>query len=108
MPFQVKRLNVLKNETDTAAQQYATKPDAFDAAWDNCGTFVKNNFRAAKSYGDLDGPSSTDKKLKILIEHRSGESIGVMLRYSFPTGTMPVNPEGTWDTNEIRWQVIEI
>jgi len=107
--FRVRRTNQLKGETVTAPQDFQTVVDAFDAAWDNCQTFIKNNVRAGKDWGDQDGPQSTGRRFKILVELRQAtHAVGLILRYDYPTGTPPTNPEGTWETNEIRWEVVDV
>lgn len=102
MAWKVDRYNRVQNDTQTAAPDYATGVLAFDAAWDNCGTFIKNAIRQS-GWGDDSGPTGEEAKFKVYIETRTVQQVGVHLRYDYPTGTPPNNPEGTHETNDISW-----
>lgn len=104
MVWRVDRHNQSRNETQTAAQSFATAAEAFDLAWDNMGVFVKNSIRSS-DFGDDQNPRSADARYKIIVEYRVIEQVGFTIRYDYPTGTPPNNPEGTWETNEISWRL---
>jgi len=106
MVWKVDRHNQLKGETITAVPDYITGALAFDAAWDNCGDFVKNVIRTNNEFGDIDNPPSGDS-FKLYVRYEVAMGSGTELRYSYPTGTPPTNPEGTWITNSIIWSVRE-
>jgi len=107
MVWRVDRFNEIRNETDVAPQSFATGVEAFDAAWDNCGAFVKNSIRGSE-FGDDENPPSLSHRYKVYVEYRIGQPVGMHLRYDYPTGTPPNNlPEGTWDTNNISWTIRE-
>jgi len=78
---------------------YATADDAFDAAFDAAGVFIKAT--VAGAYAGTDENPPTNARHKVWIENRTGETRGVILRYDFNDG------EG-YETNEIKWLVIEI
>ncbi len=104
MAWKVDRHNELRNETVTAAPNYATGVEAFDAAWDNCGTFVKNVIRSTE-FGNDENPPAPDNTFKVYVRYRTGKQVGMTLRYDYPTGTPPNNPEGDHNTNEISWTI---
>jgi len=104
MAWRVDRFNRLQNVTETAAGSWATGVEAFDAAWDNCGTFVKDTIRS-NEFGDDGVPPAPDNRFKVYVDYRTGAEVGVHLRYSYPTGTPPNNPEGDHMTNDISWTI---
>jgi hypothetical protein len=104
MPWKVDRFNYIQNDLQTAAPNYATGVEAFDAAWDNCGIFIKNAVRQ-NGWGDSNSPTGEETLFKVIINNRTGDPIGLNLRYDYPTGTPPLNPEGTWETNDISWTI---
>lgn len=104
MPWKVDRYNRVQTDLQVAAPNYTTASEAFDAAWDNCGTFVKNAVKQT-GWGDSNGPTGEETKFKVYVERRTGQNVGVNLRYDYPTGTPPNNPEGTWETNDISWTI---
>ena len=110
MPFKVVRWNEARGTTvDVPGADVANRRRAFDRAWDNCGTLIKNNIRQSHgARGDRDKPPASDMRFKIWIELRPGQGRGLHLRYDYPTGTPPNNPEGTWETNEIRWRIVRV
>lgn len=110
MAWRIDRRNENKNENVTAPQSYATAQEAFDAAFDNIGAFIKQSIRRAQNYGDVDGPagSGTDgsgQKYKLYIDYRGGpRPILFELRYDYPM-LPPPNPGGDWETNSIFWRL---
>ena len=104
MAWRGDRYNQLQNDTQTAAGSWATGAEAFDAAWDNCGTFIKNAIRGTE-FGDNGTPPSPESHFKVYVDTRTGRPVGVRLRYSFPTGTPPNNPEGDHLANDISWTI---
>lgn len=106
MVWKVDKHNELTGITTTAVPNYATGALAFDAAWDNCGSFVKDVYRSTSKFGDIETPPSGDT-FKLYVNYQTLQSAGVELRYSYPTGTPPTNPEGTWVTNSLIWVVRE-
>lgn len=106
MVWKVDRHNELKNETIVGAANYTTGVLAFDAAWDNCGDFTKNIIRSTNEFGDIENPASGDA-FKLYVRYETAQGAGIELRYSYPTGTPPTNPEGTWLTNSITWIIRE-
>jgi len=107
MPFKVRRWNELRGTTQDSAQQFTTRAEAFDAAWDNAGTFIKNNVRQSRP-GDRDHPPSRDVRFKIWVELRPGRDRGLHLRYDYPVSGQPGNPGGQFETNEIRWRIVQV
>jgi len=105
MAWRVDRRNEARQQTQTAPQSFNTARQAFDAAWDNMGAFIKASIRAGNR-GDIDNPGS-ESAYKIRVETRMGgpRKVGFELRFDYPTGTPPNNPEGTWETNSIYWQI---
>ena len=103
MAYRIRRTNQKTGGDVTAPQQFATAGDAFDAAWDNMGQFLKNQHRG-NSPGDVDGPPSAGSKYKIYIETRPNRGIGFHLRYDYPTG----DPADPMNTNNITWRLIQI
>ena len=111
MAWRVDRFNEVRNETQTAAQVFATGVEAFDAALDNLGTFIKDVIRNP-GFGDDTTPPGNDAaegrghRVKVWVEYRTDKPhLGVEMRYDYPTGTPPNNPEGTWATNSIHWRI---
>jgi hypothetical protein len=101
----------MKNENTTAPQSYATAEEAFDAALDNIGTFIKNGIRRAQNYGDADGPpgagaDGVGQKFKLYIDYRDNQPHPVQfnLRYDYPV-LPPPNPGGDFETNDIFWRL---
>ena len=83
----------------TEVGSYGTADAAFDAAYDAAGVFIKAT--VAGAYAGTDENPPTDARHKVWIENRTGETRGVILRYDFNDG------EG-YETNEIKWLVIEV
>ncbi len=102
MPFRVQRRNLLKGTAQDAPQEYVNRRRAFDAAYDNMGTFIKNSIRQGRAMGDIDNPPSQDFKYKIYVELRPQEGMRLELRYDY------VQPDGEWQTNSIVWAIIEV
>ncbi len=100
MPFQVRRRNALTGATVDSPQQYNTGPEAFDAAMDNIGTFIKNGIRGS-SPGDNENPKSDDSQYKIYVRYRAGQGMQFELRYDFETA-------GDWQTNSLFWLIREV
>ena len=106
MVWKVDRYNRVENDTQISAGDWPTGVEAFDEAWDNVGVFVKNAIRQS-GWGDSSGPTGDETKYKVYVETRTGQPVGLYLRYDYPTGTPPNNPEGTWETNDISWTIRE-
>ncbi len=104
MAWRIDRFNRVQNTTQTAAATFATGVEAFDEAWNNVGTFVKNAIRQS-NWGDDSSPTGDETRFKVYVERRTGQPMGLHLRYSYPTGTFPNNPEGTHETNDISWTI---
>jgi hypothetical protein len=103
MPFRVRRHNEKRSQTQTAPTIYQTRADAFDAAWENMGQFIKDGIRAGHA-GDADSFPSNDWRFKIWVETRLPDAFGFRLVYDWPT-TDPADPA---DTNVISWRVISV
>ena len=101
MPFIVRRTNNATQDVQDSPQQFTTRRDAFDAAWDNCGTFIKQVIRASHA-GDVNFPPSSGARYKVWVETRQGNSQGVHLRYDYHT------PPVGFDTNDITWILVEV
>jgi len=85
--------------TSSDSGSYATADDGFDAAWNAAGVLIKAS--VAGAYAGTDENPPTNARHKVWIENRTGETRGVILRYDFNDG------EG-YETNEIKWLVIEV
>ncbi len=107
MAWRVDRFNKIRNETETAPESFNTGVEAFDKAWDNAGTFIKNAIRQTE-FGNDESPPGPSHRFKVYVEYRATQQVGLELRYDYPTGTPPNNlPEGTWETNSIFWHIRE-
>jgi hypothetical protein len=108
MPWKVDRYNNKTNNLQTATPNYATGVEAFDAAWDNCGQWVKNTIRQ-NQWGDNENPPAPVHTFKIYVDYNTTDAAtmgaAVIARFSYPTGTPPTNEGGDWETNEISWSV---
>jgi hypothetical protein len=108
MVWKVRRTNQATGSDQVAAPDYATGSEAWDAAYDNMGVFIKDIIRRS-DFGDTENPPSNNAAFKIKVDYRTTTiNFGFELRYDYPTGTPPNNPEGSWDTNSIRWTIEEI
>lgn len=103
MAWKVDRYNQITDTLQTAPANFATGAEAFDAAWDNCGQWVKNTIRQ-NQWGDNENPPAPGT-FKIYVKYAAGQTAGVIARFSYPTGTPPDNLDGDFETNEISWTV---
>lgn len=107
MVWRVRRTNVNTGAQEIAPASFVSGEEAFDAAWDNAGTFIKAAIRDNTQFGDVNNLRS-DSRYKVWVERRPSRGLFIELRWDYPTGTPPNNPEGTWDTNSIIWEAVDI
>lgn len=107
MAWRVRRHNQLTGGNSTAPTNYPNAAAAFDAALDNVGAFIKARI-ASGLPGNEDGPPADNHRFKIYVDYRAGRGLQFELRYDYPTGTLPDNPEGTWETNSLYWRIVEV